>query len=345
MGAVELPYVNSFRDRHGKWRYYYRRSGLRLPLEGTPGSIEFATSYERIQASFEMPAPTRPAVGTFGALVVEYYGAPEFTQLRETTRAIYRGHIDDMKGKWSSIKIEGITRRVVKAYRDKMAATPQKANQALRVLKTLLSYAVENEWLEMNPAHGVKSLKVESDGWKQWPPEALESFAKNSIGVARIAFFLALFTGQRRGDVLAMRWDAIRNDGIALRQIKTGAELWVPLHPILKRELAKVERKGLTILQKTNGAPYSEDGFGSIWNRAQHACGCAGMPFHGLRKNATAMLFEAGCTPQQVQAITGHATLAMVSLYGKGANQRRLAVEAMRLVVENENEQSGDDPP
>lgn len=63
------------------------------------------------------------------------------------------------------------------------------------------------------------------------------------------------------------------------------------------------------------------------------------MPFHGLRKNATQALFEAGCTPQQVQAITGHETLEMVARYGEGASQKRLAKQAMgRLVNKKERD-------
>ncbi len=42
-----------------------------------------------------------------------------------------------------------------------------------------------------------------------------------------------------------------------------------------------------------------------------------------------AALYEAQCTPQQVQAITGHASLEMVAHYGKGARQKVLATQAM----------------
>ncbi len=54
---------------------------------------------------------------------------------------------------------------------------------------------------------------------------------------------------------------------------------------------------------------------------------------HGLRKNATINLLEAGCTNSQVKAITGHSTDVMVNLYSKRVNQRRQAREAMDKVV------------
>ncbi|MDD2869781.1 hypothetical protein [Neomegalonema sp.] len=51
---------------------------------------------------------------------------------------------------------------------------------------------------------------------------------------------------------------------------------------------------------------------------------------HGLRKNATIELAEAGCTEAEIKAITGHETSAMIALYSKGANQRRVAKAARR---------------
>lgn len=208
---------------------------------------------------------------------------------------------------------------------------------------------VKCDLLRTNPTTDVEPLRENREGWRAWPPAALERFAQQATGAPRIAFFLALYTGQRRADVLALRWDAVDLPAgeIHLRQAKTGVELWIPIHPALRAELererrdqAERQRKrkakgqaaavGLTVVQKLNGQPYHEDGFGTLWNRAQHDCECAGLPYHGLRKNATNALFEAGATPQQVQAITSHA-LEMVQHYGRDADKRRLAKEAMRL--------------
>ena len=55
---------------------------------------------------------------------------------------------------------------------------------------------------------------------------------------------------------------------------------------------------------------------------------------HGLRKNATINLLEAGCTNSEVKAITGHSTDVMVNLYGAKVNQRRQARKAMDKVVQ-----------
>jgi integrase len=51
-----------------------------------------------------------------------------------------------------------------------------------------------------------------------------------------------------------------------------------------------------------------------------------------LRKAAARRLAEAGCTEHEIAAITGHASLAEVQRYTKGANQKRLAEAAMSKV-------------
>jgi integrase len=332
MGLIDLLYVHSYRDRHGRLRAYYRRNGLRVPLKGDPGSPEFLAEYQRAHASFEDKGRPQAQAGTFGALVESYYASPEFGQLKPATKEAYRRGIDGLRAIIAGIRLAGVTRKVISEYRKRLADRPATANQAMRAIKTLFNWAIAEEILGANPAENVKALKTNSDGWQPWPAAALERFSRDSIGAPRTAFFLALYTGQRRGDVLRMRWDDIDAGGINVRQGKTGAKLWVPMAPALAEELARTPRKGLTIVQRQDGAPYTDDGFAAVWSREQHRLGCAGLPFHGLRKNATEALYEAGCTPQQVQAITGHKTLAMVQKYGAGANQRRMAKGAMKML-------------
>lgn len=60
--------------------------------------------------------------------------------------------------------------------------------------------------------------------------------------------------------------------------------------------------------------------------------GLQGLVFHGLRHTAATWLAEGGATPHQIAAITGHRTLAMITRYTRGADQRKHAGEAIRLL-------------
>src|SRR5262245_19293026 len=47
VAKVMLAYVNSFRDRHGRVRYYFRKGGKRIALPGAPGTAVFSEAYEQ----------------------------------------------------------------------------------------------------------------------------------------------------------------------------------------------------------------------------------------------------------------------------------------------------------
>jgi len=77
MAQLRLQYVNSFRDRHGKARRYFRRPGRKaLPLPGLPGSPEFMAAYQAALTGLTAPqkqiGEARTVAGTVQALVAAY---------------------------------------------------------------------------------------------------------------------------------------------------------------------------------------------------------------------------------------------------------------------------------
>ena len=58
--------------------------------------------------------------------------------------------------------------------------------------------------------------------------------------------------------------------------------------------------------------PAHRSAWGSEIRKLMKKTGHEGYSLHGLRKNATIELLEAGCTPDEVKAITGHITTQMI---------------------------------
>ena len=54
-----------------------------------------------------------------------------------------------------------------------------------------------------------------------------------------------------------------------------------------------------------------------------------GLSVHGLRKTASAVFAQNGCTEQEIMAITGHSTSKEVIRYTRSAKQKVRAVNAM----------------
>jgi integrase len=77
------------------------------------------------------------------------------------------------------------------------------------------------------------------------------------------------------------------------------------------------------------------------WNpRPGAAAGLSHCSFHGLRKAAATRLANAGCSTDQVKAITGHRSLAEVARYTRAADQQRLARQALNIQLRAEGEQN-----
>jgi integrase len=112
----------------------------------------------------------------------------------------------------------------------------------------------------------------------------------------------------------------------------TGIELSIPVHPTLRAIIDATPSGHMTFLITEFGKPFTAAGFGN-WFRVQ--CDAANLPhcsFHGLRKSASVRLAEAGCTPHEIAAITGHASLKEIVRYTKTADRKRLAASAMQKV-------------
>lgn len=193
-----------------------------------------------------------------------------------------------------------------------------------------------------NPAAGVKKYRSRSEGFHSWSEDEIAQFEqRHEIGSrARLAFTLLLYTAQRRSDVVRMGWQHVQGDAIAVRQEKTGTALMIPLHPDLALVLGSVPRTNLTFLMTEKGAPFTPAGAGN-WFREQ--CNLAKLSqcsAHGLRKAAATRLANAGCSSDQIKAITGHRSLAEVAHYTRAADQQRLARQALSMQLGAEGEQA-----
>src|SRR4029079_2163755 len=103
-------------------------------------------------------------------------------------------------------------RRHIRRVRDERADTPGAANTIVRMLKLVLNFAVEDGLITANPAAKMKLLKVGE--WRAWTDEECAAFeARWPAGsMERRAYLLAVFTGQRKADIVAMT-RAHRKDG------------------------------------------------------------------------------------------------------------------------------------
>ena len=141
-----------------------------------------------------------------------------------------------------------------------------------------------------------------------------------------------------------MRWSQVSDASIRVTIIKRrkGAKpvtINIPIHPTLADHLSGWRDASDYVLLDEAGDPWTTGSltYGICYRcKTNNMCDEDGEPLslHGLRKLAVVSLAEAGCTPHEIAAITGHATLAMIELYTRAVNRDQLAVAAMQRVVD-----------
>jgi integrase len=332
-------------DRHGTRRVRFRKAGFSTYLTGTPWSDDFmcqyATALDGVKAQADNVGAVRTKPGSFDALCVSYYRSPDFLGLRPSTQSARRHILEHFRLAHGSKPLRGLHRQHITAVIGAKADKPEAANHLLKTLRIVLSYAVSLGMLGSNPAAGIKKYRSQGEGHHSWSESEIAQFEqRHPIGSkARLALALGLYTAQRKSDVLRMGWQHISGDTIAVRQQKTDAALLIPMHPQLVEALASVPRGNLTFLMTEHGAPFTPNGFGNWWRDRCNEVGLPHCSFHGLRKAAATRLANAGCSVDQVKAVTGHRSLAEVARYTKAADQRRLARQALDIQLRTEGEQ------
>ena len=328
-----LPFVKAYRDRHGKQRYYMRKRGLpRVALPGAPGSPEFLAAYnDALQGPRLSPASPKAAAGSFAALCNEYLASAEFTGLAKVTKSELRRVVNRLSAKHGEKPVALLQRLHILRWRDAMVDRPGAANTMIRTVGVLMAFAVDRGYRRDNPALKIKMMR--SKPWRSWTDDELQAFEDRwALGtMERTGYALALYTAQRRADLVEMKWESIAGDIIRVRQSKTGVDLELPIHPALAEALGAVRpRLPAAIITGSSGTKLSPVYFGHQMAAAIEA---AGLPaeclLHGLRKTAARTLIEAGCTKRQARAITGQKTDAMIDHYSRDADQKSLSKQAM----------------
>jgi integrase len=325
----------------GKRRVRFRKGAFSTYLTGTPWSEDFMRQYAAALDNLaeQMIGAGRTIPGSFDALCVSYYRSSEFRDLAEISQRNRRNVIERFRAEHGRKPLRLLTRaHVAKVIQDR-AQTPQAANVLLKTLRLLLNHAVFAGMIPSNPTLGVRGYRSKGDGVHAWTEAEVAQYqARHPVGTkAWLALALPLYTAQRRSDIVRMGWQHVTGDTIAVRQQKTGTPLAVPLHPELARALSAAPRSNLTILLTERGAPFTAGSF-SNWFRDR--CNEAGLPqcsAHGLRKLAATRLANAGCSNEQIKAITGHKADSEVARYVKTADQRRLARQALSRQLEAES--------
>lgn len=340
MATFRMKYVKAYEDRHGRRRHYFRRPGYpSVALPGEPGSKAFAEAYE-LALKGGRPKVERITPGTFSALIADYYDTSKYANLTDGTKRTYRRALEKFREDFGDVPVKDLTPAALDDVLDALAHKPGARENLRKPLRLILKLAVRRGLIPVSPMDGVRLPRSPIKGFTPWSEADIAAYEKRwKAGTReRLALALLLYTVQRRGDVVVMGRQHTKPGKIHVAQAKSGGRtrLWIPIHPSLQVELDHVPANQLTFLQTQYGQPFTAAGFTKWFVEKAQEAGLSDRTPHGLRKAGSRRLAEAGCTPHQIMAVTGHKNLSEVTLYTASADQERLAEEAIeRTKVSN----------
>lgn len=339
----QFPGASPYTDRHGKRRWRFRKGGFSRDLGTDYGSPDFVRRYEsaRIEYSGGRKAgagANETIPGSVNDLVASWYRSPEWSSLADLTKKAYRGVVEPFRQKHGDKPVDRLERRHVMGFLAEKVETPAAANNLRKRLAQLLDHAIALDWIKANPARLTKAYKIPGAGFHPWDEGEIARFfeAHQAGTMAHRAVTLMLYTGAARVDAVKLGPMNVRGDRLEYRRQKTaktnGVLVSIPLHPDLAEVLAACP-KDRPFLATAYGKSRSPDGLGNLMRQW---CDMAGLPecsAHGLRKACARRLAEAGATPHEIMAVTGHKTLAEVQRYTESAMREGLADSAMAKLV------------
>lgn len=329
------------------WRFI-DLTGRRHELPAPDEADAFWTAVEKAERiGKELAAGQRK---TFSALIIEFKASNAYQLkgesesgrgLAEATRDQYERHLVDIEAAWGDDPVASLTavdaQRAIDAFKD----TPSAGRIFRAVLSRLIGWGIPRGYSETNPVENTE--KPEEGGtYDPWPPWAFEHFFANARIDLHLPVYSALFTGQRKSDVMKMLRPTDGATDMPLIAQKTGEFVPVQIHSEYREaiEAARPPQKdgeeipSRLLHLRTDGQPWTYEGIKTAWQREmnrdefkrfrEHR-----LVFHGLRKNAVNMLLEVGCSEERVGAIVGMSA-AMVHHYSRKVNKVRLARDAMR---------------
>jgi integrase len=328
--------------------YVYNQGGgavTKAPPRLVPGSVE-AWAHERRGGKPPpvIETPPRLVPGSISATIAAWQTSPEWRVRKPLTRQNYTFYIKHLD-EYGSMPLAELTRRHVLAMRNLVAKDHGMGAATVfkRVVSAFLTWCVDNEHAEVNVASGIKSLGGgHNPAWTVYQADLAEREMPETLSRAVI---LARYTGLRRSDLIAMRWSQVHANHIHVEISKHKSEdepisVDIAIHPNLLDHLA-VWRVGRSdddyVLVNEAEHPWRGDNLSTAigkWMKKHNLTGSRGgaLNIHGLRKLACIALAQAGCTPHEIMAVTGHKTLDMVVLYTEEVERTRLAKVAMDKV-------------
>jgi len=296
---------------------------------------------------FQGPSPfakTARTGATFGELL-EAYIKGQVSQANDPADAErnLRWMAKKYFGAWTARRIDSITIEDALAVRNKLGEKHKyQANRLVEMVKAVFSWSAGskdgkvNFWPVDNPARNVELYDEEKRERFLQPHELVafnDELKKESHRDLRDFLTLALATGARKSNVLAMRWADISFERANwnITVTKSGKPYDVSLTPaalqVLRRRREETPDGGAFVFPSHGKSGHVIE-LKKQWDKFRKRAGIPDVRVHDLRRTKGSYMAISGVSLQQIGAVLGHRSLGSTEIYA------RLHQESLREAVE-----------
>lgn len=255
------------------------------------------------------------------------------------------GHLDkeyinrDILPEWGHLKAADLERREIVAVVERKAVggAPIAANKLLSTIKGMLNWAVENEYLEVNPAARVKA-PGDKQARDRWLNEAEIRAVWTKLDTAkmqpeyRTALRMILASGQRPGEVLSAEWREIDVDNalwvIPAAKSKNGKQQTVPLSKTALALLKPLPRGVRWLFPGAKGSHLTVKGMSNAVLMNREHFGIPRWTPHDCRRSTATHLAKLGVSRLIIERVLNHTDRTVTATYDQHSydDQKRQAL-------------------
>jgi len=295
---------------------------LKKDADAYLGKILAAKKEGRYLDIFDVKKESQTCFNELCALYVENFGTQKaFNTSKRYLLAMVQEHFGERR-------LSQITHLDLETYRNKRKATPARGgkprtdaslNREMALIGHMLNKAVEWGLLEASPfKKGNRLMLKENNHRLRFLTEVeIDALLKACSPHLKSIVETALHTGMRRGELLSLKWEQMRNGFIYLKETKSAKARQIPINDRAAQAFRELRHKNQL------KSPYVFcDSQGRRFHEVKHsftsACRRAGLEdfrFHDLRHTFASHLVMKGIGLKAVQELLGHADLTMTMRY------------------------------
>lgn len=257
---------------------------------------------------------------TFAELCEEYmqrYSKPRKRSWRNDQQRITH----DLLPALGNTKADAVTRAQIRKFLDEMVnrGAPKGANKALETARAIYNWGIQNDLVTQNPAAGIQKPAEPGERHRFLTADELEAYwrvlgeeaerAPVVVGVLKTM----LLTGQRRGEIVRMRWEDLdlRDHfwNIPAELTKTKLPYRVPITEKLREMIENMRGRDETWVfpQTQGGKPIGASQVKLHFDRIVQRAGLKDFVPHDTRHTVATQLAQMGIADEVIARVLHHA--------------------------------------